>query len=425
MKKKDLTLSFVGLGKLGLALQASFSSKKFNTIGYDIDANLVNKIRKYKENHQENGILNIIRNNKKFKVTSDLSDLFSVSRITFITLPTPSLKNGRFSLNYLFDFFKNLKDHIGIIKSNKQIFVIVSTINPGDLSQKLSTYISKNLKLNINSEFYLAYNPEFIALGSVINDLFNADFVLIGSENKRINLLLKSIYLDFYGKKFKKNIFIMSPINAELAKIAFNAFTTMKITFANQIGLLAKKNTQIKPNDVLSSIGTSKRISNHYFQSGLPYSGPCFPRDNIAYSRFFNDLGVKNSIPTEVDKANKFILKSHLNEINKIFLKKTIKHILIVGSSYKENTPVIDHSFGEKVIQKFHKKTKITIFDFKNQKFLKQKYNNLNYYNNFKLINLKNINLVIIAHKDRNLLKFKNKIYKIPNIYDPWSLFKN
>lgn len=293
MKKIKSTLSFIGLGKLGLALQASFASKKFDTLGYDINYNLVKKIKEGNEDHQEKGVQNIIQNNKKFKVTLNLHDIFNESKITFVTLPTPSLNNGKFSLKYLYNFFQSLKNYKDVIKKNKQIIIIVSTINPGDMSEKISIYLSNLLNLKYNQDFFLIYNPEFIALGSVLRDLFNTDFVLIGSENNRKSLLLKSIYLKFYGKNFIDKIFTMSSLDAEISKIAFNAFTTMKITFANQIGLLAKKNSKINPNNILSCIGTSKRVSNYYFKKGIPYAGPCFPRDNLAYAKFFKSYSIK------------------------------------------------------------------------------------------------------------------------------------
>lgn len=96
--------------------------------------------------------------------------------------------------------------------------------------------------------------------------------------------------------------------------------------------------------------------------------------------------------------------------------------MLIIGTSYKEDTSVIDHSFGAKIISNFYKKLEISVFDFLEQKFLKKKKYNINYYNEIESIDLKKVDLIIITHNDRRLLKYKRKFLSIKHLYDPWDL---
>jgi len=217
----------------------------------------------------------------------DKNDDFSTLKdceIVFNVVNTPSLPNGDFSNEILFKSIKQAKPYL----KNCKVFVVVSTVMPGTCRQ-----ISKMLNCKV------CYNPEFIRLNSIKEDMKNPDFVLIGEEDKESGDILHRIYLDIVG--VKTPIKRMSWKSAELAKISLNSYITMKITFANIIGQMAKK-IGADAESILDAIGQDHRIGTAYFKHGGAYGGPCFPRDNIAFSNVASDIKNYASLTDEINK---------------------------------------------------------------------------------------------------------------------------
>jgi UDPglucose 6-dehydrogenase len=139
------------------------------------------------------------------------------------------------------------------------------------------------LNYTINNQFFFSYNPEFIALGSVIKNFLNPDFVLIGaSNNKAANQIIKLYKKTVNTLSFAK----MSIQSAEITKIALNSYCTLKISFANLIMRISDRINNSNAKDICKALGFDRRISPYYFSPGLPFSGPCFPRDNQAFNFF-------------------------------------------------------------------------------------------------------------------------------------------
>lgn len=217
----------------------------------------------------------------------DKKDDFSILKdceVIFNVVNTPSLPNGNFSNKFLFKSIRMAKPYL-----NCKVFVVVCTVMPGTCEQ-----IDKMLKCDV------VYNPEFIRLNSIIEDMKNPDFVLIGG-NKEGGDIIESIYNKITGAEVKR----MDLKSAELSKISLNSYITMKISFANTIGRISKK-IGTNPDLILDAIGKDRRIGNEYFKFGGAYGGPCFPRDNKAFSNVAN--GIIN-YANLTDKINKQVAK--------------------------------------------------------------------------------------------------------------------
>ena len=273
---KNNKIGIVGLGKLGLPMLAAFISKGFDAIGYDINTNLINRLSNRKNPYFEKGVDEIIDVDDKWKkrfftnlkkFTKDLENFFFI-------VPTPS-ENDIFNIQYLrlalINTAKELKD------SSKQIiFIITSTVNPGD-----TEILEKEIK-EYNKNINLIYSPEFIALGSVFSDMLNPDIVLLGGNDEFSLDKVFNIYSKLYNSypEFHRLNFF----EAEVSKIAVNSFVTMKISFANMIGTFvdSKSKSRLSAQKALNAIGGDSRIGRKYFKYGVSYGGPCFPRDNKA-----------------------------------------------------------------------------------------------------------------------------------------------
>ena len=170
---------------------------------------------------------------------------------------------------------------------------------------KLSDNFQKLLKENLIG---LCYNPEFIALGSVVKDMLNPDFILIGAYSKKSEEKLAEIYQVVNGKDIA--IKAMSIISAEITKISINTFLTLKISYANTIGLLCNEFDSANKFDVCEAIGSDSRIGNKFLLPGLGFGGPCLPRDNRAFAHFAKAVGLEYNLGYVTDGFNNEHAKS-------------------------------------------------------------------------------------------------------------------
>jgi UDPglucose 6-dehydrogenase len=208
----------------------------------------------------------------------------------------------------------------------------------------------------------------------------------------------------------------MSLESAEITKISLNSFVTLKISFANTLLRICDKFKFANPYDVTNALGKDKRISKYYFKPGLPFGGPCFPRDNEALNYFQGIIGEKNKYITNATiQANKEHVKFLNKKILNIIKKNNYKKILIYGLSFKINTSFVERSYSldiinclqsNKIFFKIYEKN----IDWKNSTY--QKYKKLLITKN--KIKSKNFDLLIDVHSMK-------PDYNIPTI-DLWNI---
>jgi UDPglucose 6-dehydrogenase len=333
-------ISVIGLGKLGLCMAACFASKGYKVIGIDIDEIKVDRVNKGECPINETGLSKLIKKYKRnIYATYDYEFAIENSDITFVVVATPSNEDGSFSNTQLEAACIEIAE---VLKSKERfhIIVITSTVTPGTLNGVIKPLFEKITKKKCGRGFGLAYNPEFIALGSVIHDFLNPDFLLIGESDKKTGDVLSKIY-----KKTCDNdpsFARMNFINAEIAKIALNCYVTMKISYANMLAEICEKTPQTDVDKITQAIGIDRRIGVRYLKGGLGFGGPCFPRDNRAFVAFARTIGSQAELPRTVDIVNKHQIKRILSLVTKDIKKGT--KVGILGLSYKPNTEIIENS---------------------------------------------------------------------------------
>ena len=184
------------------------------------------------------------------------------------------------------------------------------------------------------------YNPEFIAQGSIIKDLQNADMVLVGGYGHHISVI-EDIYNNIQVKE--PSIHFMSITAAELVKLAVNCYLTTKISYANMVGeVMISSGMEDEVDNVLGAIGADSRVGSKYLKYGYGFGGPCLPRDNRAFAAFANKLGMKYNLGETTDNFNnehsKF-LKDYFIKQNKDNLPFCFDYI-----SYKKGTDILTES---------------------------------------------------------------------------------
>jgi UDPglucose 6-dehydrogenase len=191
-------------------------------------------------------------------------------------------------------------------------------------------------------DFGLCYSPEFIALGSVIRDFLNPDFVLIGESDERSGQVLEDIY-----RQVCENgppIVRMNFINAELTKLAVNTFVTTKISFANMLARICERLPGADVDVVTRALGLDSRIGGKYLKGAVSYGGPCFPRDNLALIATARKVGAPADIVEATDRFNREHLLWLADQVQGYLPEEGTVGIL--GLTYKPNTDVVEEAVG-------------------------------------------------------------------------------
>jgi len=340
--EKKVTLSVIGLGKLGAPMAACLAAKGFPVIGVDVDARKADALNRAQAPVFEPGLPELLQVAKtRLKATQDIPTAVLNSEVTFVVVPTPSEPDGSFSLRYVLQACEGIADALRK-KSLWHLVVITSTISPSSMDNSIRPLLEEHSGKRSGIDFGLCYNPEFIALGSVIRDFLNPDFVLIGESDERSGQVLEGIYRQVCENN--PPVVRMNFINAELTKLAVNTFVTTKISFANMLARICEKLPGADVDVVTKALGLDSRIGTKYLKGAVSYGGPCFPRDNLALIATAQKVGAPADIAEATDRFNRWQVKwladfvqEHLPEGGAVG---------ILGLAYKPGTDVVEESVG-------------------------------------------------------------------------------
>jgi len=333
-------LSVIGLGKLGASMAAAMASKGHQIIGVDVGQRIVDRVNEGHAPVQETDLDEKIQaNRERIRATMSHEEAVLNSEISFVIVPTPSDHRGAFSLQYAAYAFRELGKALAT-KDDYHTFVLTSTVLPGATRYGLLPILEKYSGKKCGEGFGLCYSPEFIALGSVIRDFLNPDFVLLGEYDQRAGEHLESCYREVVPEATP--IQRMSLENAELAKISVNTFVTTKITFANMLAEICSSLPGGNIDVVSDALGLDSRIGRRYLTGALGYGGPCFPRDNVALSFIANEVGIRADIAGTTDRLNRTLAEKIITQISSLVGKD--KTVAVLGLSYKPHSQVVEES---------------------------------------------------------------------------------
>ena len=337
-----MKLSIIGLGKLGAPMAAVMAHKGHMVVGVDVNADYVAAIQQGHAPLRETGLEEMIQaNRERLTATTNYEEAVLATEATFIIVPTPSDPDGTFSLRNVMI----AAEKIGAALRKKQdwhLVVLSSTVMPGSTGGKLLPALEAHSGKKCGAGFGLCYNPEFIALGSVIRDMLNPDMILIGESDERSGEILERLYTGVCDSN--PHIRRMNHVNAELTKISVNTFVTTKISYANMLAQVCETLPGADVDVVTSAIGCDSRIGQKYLKGALGYGGPCFPRDNLAFSA----LARANGVPPILAEATHQLNQSQAPRLAKWILARLPEGgtVGVMGLSYKPNTEVIEESQG-------------------------------------------------------------------------------
>jgi len=337
-----MKVSIIGLGKLGAPMAAVMAQKGHTVIGVDVNGAAVAAIQEGRPPVKEPYLAEMIAaNRERLSATENYEAAILSTEATFIIVPTPSEPDGTFTLRYVM----STAEKIGAALRKKQgwhLVVLSSTVMPGSTGDRLLPALERHSGKKCGVDFGLCYNPEFIALGSVIRDMLKPDMILIGESDTRSGDILEK----FYSGVCESNPQIqrMNFVNAELTKLSVNTFVTTKISYANMLAQVCETLPGADADVVTAALGCDSRIGPKYLKGALGYGGPCFPRDNVAFSA----LARTNGVPALLAEATDELNRRQVPRLASLILSRLPAGgtVGILGLSYKPNTEVIDESQG-------------------------------------------------------------------------------
>ena len=423
MKTKIRAVSIVGMGYVGLCTAATFASRGIRTIGIDIDEARVEQIRKGKaplHEPQLDPMLKKAVGNKLLDATSDIS-VAAASDVTFLTVGTPSQKDGSIDLSYI----KNATEDLGNVLREKRgyhLVVVKSTVVPGTTNGTVKRFLEQSSRKNVGSTLGLCANPEFLKEGTAINDALHPDKIVIGSNDKKSASELTGLYRRFYGSKLPP-VILTSPEAAELVKYASNAFLATKVSFINTIANIAQQIPGVDVGTIAEAIGLDPRIGSLFLKAGPGYGGSCFHKDLQALINYSQNNGYDPILFRATEETNEQQAKRVADMAETLLGSLSNKRVAVLGVAFKKDTDDIREASSLRVISWLKKKgVHVIAYDPMAIPNTRKQLGDLISYADNPLSALKGTDCAVIMTEWEEIRKLKAKDFqtymKTPNIVD-------
>lgn len=326
-----MKVGVIGAGRLGICFALLCEAAGYDVLVSDIREDYVNDLNNRKIVTNEPEVENLLRTAKNFRATTNNKEVIDECDLIYTLVATPSKEDGSYDVSSVYSVVEDFSD-----VTTTKYFVVGCTVNPGDCN-KFKEQLPRNIKV--------FYNPEFIAQGSIIDDLRTADMVLLGSnpheDNDKVIHDIKTLYQKI--QTTRAIVCSMSTTAAEITKIGVNCFLTTKISYANMLGdVLHLSGCGDEVIGVLNAIGTDSRIGRKYLGYGFGYGGPCLPRDNRAFAAFAKSLGLEYNLGYVTDEIN----NQHSKFVRDFYRRVNDKNLPFYFDSitYKKDTDILTES---------------------------------------------------------------------------------
>lgn len=330
MINNQTTISVFGLGYVGTVTAACLSHAGFKVIGVDTNEHKVSSmaagISPVKE-PKVNELLSIGVSNGSVTATTNAEQAIRESQISLVCVGTPSKASGDLNLEYV----ENLTDSLATVLAGldrKHTLIYRSTMLPGS-TRKMATERLSNLVANGSIDVF--FFPEFLREGTAVDDFNNPGLSVIGVMGEPTLQAVPGILHPLLGKNWEAS----SLEAAEMLKYSCNAFHALKVTFANEIGRIAKQHG-IDSRSVMRMLCKDEvlNISTAYLRPGTPFGGSCLPKDLSALGAFARSSGT----PTPCLDSLKVSNSQHLTHLERLVEQAGNKRVIIVGVAFKDDT---------------------------------------------------------------------------------------
>lgn len=372
-----MKIAVFGTGYVGLVSGVCFADMGNIVLCVDTDENKIASLKKGQSPIYEAGLDQLLISNYKAQridFTTNANEATNKSDVIFIAVGTPAFEDGSADLKYVLKAAETIAEYMNSYK----LIIIKSTVPVGTF-KKVKSKIQEILKKrNLNIEFDVASNPEFLREGCAIEDFMKTDRIVVGVENDKTRDTLKKLYESFLrdGNSF----IVMNPASSEMTKYAANAMLAAKISLMNELSRVCEKaGADIEM--VRNGIGSDHRIGPHSIYAGIGYGGTCLPKDVTALIKIGSDFDENMQILNAVKSTNVIQRQKFIEKIFAKFRDVSGKTFAVWGVSFKPETDDIREAPAIYIIEALLKGgAKVRCFDpvaekntleyFKNQSLL-------------------------------------------------------
>jgi GDP-mannose 6-dehydrogenase len=263
------------------------------------------------------------------RATSDSAAAVLTSDISFLCVGTPSLRNGKLDLGHIEPVCREIGETLKK-KDSFHLIVLRSTVLPGTAESIVVPALEKASGKRMGPEFGVCVNPEFMREGTAVNDFLEPSMTVIGASEPSHSRMLRELYAWAPGR-----IFETSFRSAEMVKYVCNAWHATKVSFANEVGALAKE-LGVDAESVVEIFmaDTKLNISSSYLKPGFAFGGSCLPKDVRALNYRAKELDLELPLFESLLPSN----ESHLERAVAMVLATGKKKIAVLGLSFKAAT---------------------------------------------------------------------------------------
>jgi UDPglucose 6-dehydrogenase len=295
-----MKITVIGTGYVGLVSGACMAEMGNDVLCLDLDPEKIRILKSGGIPIHEPGLDAVVARNVeagRLHFTTDVAEAVRFGTIQFIAVGTPPDEDGSADLQYVLAAARN----IGRLMTDYKVVVDKSTV-PVGTADKVKAAIAEELAARgMALEFAVVSNPEFLKEGAAVEDFMRPDRIVVGADDDRAIHLMRALYAPFQRNHDK--LVVMDLRSAELTKYAANAMLATRISFMNELALLADRmGADIEM--VRQGIGSDPRIGYHFLYAGCGYGGSCFPKDVKALIRTARDEGQALRVLQAVEDAN-------------------------------------------------------------------------------------------------------------------------
>lgn len=324
-----MKIAVVGTGYVGLVAGVCFADAGHHVTCVDRDAEKIDKLNKNIVPIYEPGLEDLLHQAKRrLTFTTDLAAAVRANRIIFVAVGTPEKPDGSADLQPTQAVLQAICE-----AANEKKFVVLKSTVPIGTAELLAAYCKEHCR----HEIELISNPEFLKEGAAIDDFLRPDRVVIGLKTAEAETLMRELYAPFV--KNGNPILIMDNASAEMTKYAANAFLSVKISFINELALLADRlGADIEA--VRRGFTTDARINPAFFHPGVGFGGSCFPKDVKALVQTGRSVGIPMQVVQAADEVNNRQKTVLFQKISAFFGNGNLrgKTIALWGLSFKPRT---------------------------------------------------------------------------------------
>ena len=328
-----------GLGHIGLIQAACLAKLGYNITAYDINKFKIKEVLQGKMPFQEPGLTALVRETLQsgfLRFTSQIEDLQEAD-IIFVCVGTPSLPSGEADLSQVY----SAVEQIAGTRSRHCLVVIKSTVTVGT-SRNLTEFLKKQ---DLVEKVTMISNPEFLREGSGVRDFWEPARIVVGSQNEETSRTVANLYAP-RGVP----ILLTSWENAELIKLASNAFLATKISFINEIALLSEQvGGDIRV--ISKGLGLDPRINPLFIEAGLGFSGPCLEKDLNSLINQFQKVQQQARILESVLQVNEGQRNGIVEKLQQQLGSLKGKKIAVFGMAFKAETDDVRQSHSLPIVK--------------------------------------------------------------------------